>query len=161
MKEKSKKRLVTGLETIIIMIIVGFFSMIVKKGKNSQGQSIRKPSGKTFRDIQTAFKGITDNSAENIKPLKKESELKPIESSFSTFEKEFQQVRLESEAGRIGMAAVRNQNANGQSKNTREEIKTQALVNSEPQTVLNGLIWSEILGEPRSRNPYNVKKRPS
>ena len=149
------------METIIVMILVGFFSMIVRKTKKSQGQSIRKPSAKPFRDIQTAFVGITDSFTEDRKPLTKESELKPLESSFHSFEKEYQQVRLESEAGRIGMAAARNRNVNGQSKNTQEEIKTQVLVNSEPQTVLNGLIWSEILGEPRSRNPYNVKKRSS
>ncbi|MCM3725173.1 hypothetical protein M3226_05595 [Neobacillus cucumis] len=148
------------METILIMIVVGVISMIFRKTKNNQGQSIRKPFGNRLGDIQTMIKDITDIPKDT---MAKQTENKQglLQSNQGKLEKEYLQVRQESEAGRMGMAVARTQTANEGPIKNQEEIKFTIAENPDPRTVITGIIWSEILAEPRSKNPYTVKKRSS
>jgi len=148
------------LETILIMIVVGVISMIFRKTKNNQGQSIRKPFGNRLGDFQTMIKEITDIPKDTM-IVQTEKKQGPLQGNQGKLEKEFLQVRQESETGRMGMAAARTQTANGGPINNQEEIKFPLTENPDPRTVISGIIWSEILAEPRSKNPYTVKKRSS
>ncbi|MEH7414086.1 hypothetical protein V7266_02215 [Neobacillus drentensis] len=147
------------METILIMIVVGVISMIFGKTKNNQGQTRRRPSGIHMRDFQTRVKEITEFPKDTM-AIQTEKKQGPLKSKQNKLEKEYLQVRQESEAGRIGMAAARNQAANKELIKIQEEI-TSISENLDSRTVINGIIWSEILAEPRSKNPYIVKKRSS
>ena len=146
------------METILIMIVVGVISMIIGKTKNSPSQSRRKPSGIRLGDFQTMLKEMTDIPKDTIE-VQTEKKQGPLQSNQSKLEKEYQQVRQESEAGRMGMAAARNPVDNSGPVKSQEEIKFPITDTPDPQTILNGIIWSEILAEPRSKIPYKVKKR--
>lgn len=146
------------METIVIMIIAGIVSMIFRKNKNNPAQNRRNPSGKPLGEIQTMFKEITDNITTETKPLRTENKPK-LQSSLNSLEVEYEQVRQESQASRIGMAAARNQSANRDFIKNKEEVTPDVTLNSDQRTVIDGLIWSEILGEPRSKNPYIMKNR--
>ncbi|MBT2656716.1 hypothetical protein J7E81_15975 [Bacillus sp. ISL-18] len=146
------------METIVIMIIAGIVSMIIHKNKNTPGQTRRNPAGKPLGEIQTMFKEITENFTTETKPLRTENKPK-LQRSLNTLEVEYEQVRQESQASRIGMAAARNQSANRDIIKNQEEVTPDLTLNPDQRTVIDGLIWSEILGEPRSKNPYIMKKR--
>ncbi|MEH7096781.1 hypothetical protein [Neobacillus vireti] len=149
------------METILIMIVVGVVSMIFGKAKNNQGQTGRKPTGNRPVNIQTMFKEITDNLPKDTRSMKEENKPKLPETSLNELEKEYQQVRQESEASRMRIAAVRTPAANRENANGQEKINYLIPDHPDSQTVINGIIWAEILGEPRSKNPYRVKKHSS
>ncbi|ULT55717.1 hypothetical protein L1999_21895 [Neobacillus drentensis] len=146
------------METIVIMIIAGIVSMIFRKNKNNSRQTRRNPSGKPLGEIQTLFKEITDNITTETKPLRTENKPK-LQSSLNLLEAEYEQVRQESQASRIGMAAARNQPANRDFIKNQEEVTPDLTLNPDQRTVIDGIIWSEILGDPRSKNPYKMKQR--
>ena len=141
-----------SLETIIIMIVVGVFSLILRKAKPNQAHTGRKPLSSRTGNIQNFMKEITDNPSKDTKQ-------EPLQSNKNKFEKEYQQVRQESEAGRIGMATVRNQAVNKEALKNQEGMEPLITDSPDSRTIINGLIWSEILGEPRSKKPYMVKNR--
>ena len=140
------------METLIIMIVVGVFSLIFRKAKLNQAHTGRKPLNSRAGNIQNFMKEITDNLSHDTKQ-------EPLQSNKNKFEKEYQQVKQESEAGRIGMAAVRNQAVNKETLKNQEGMESLITDSPDSRTIINGLIWSEILGEPRSKKPYMVKNR--
>lgn len=143
------------METILIMIVVGVISMIFGKTKNNQGYQGRKPSLRRLEQIQTRFKDFSDILSKDTTVFNAEEKT----SNLNKLETEYLQVRQESEAGRMGMAAARKQMERGEAIRNQEEIKPDITDTLEAQSVINGVIWSEILGEPRAKKPYMVKKR--
>ncbi|MFJ7729757.1 hypothetical protein ACIQXV_27100 [Neobacillus sp. NPDC097160] len=150
------------METILFMIIIGVISTIFGKAKRSQGQSPKKPfSTSGMEEIRTLFKELTNDEPKKTRPIK--TELKPElpQNSSKNLEKEYQQVRLESESSRMGMAASRLQSEKlkEQTIQTRQNESDPIIsTDPDPKTLINGIIWSEILGEPRSKKPYIAKR---
>ncbi len=134
--------------------------MIFGKTKSSQGQSRRIPFGNRLGDIQTMLKEMIDIPKDTM-AIRSEKKQGPLQSNQGKLEKEYLQVRQESEAGRMGMALARTQAANGGPIENQEEIKYPIKEGPDSGAIINGIIWSEILAEPRSKNPYIVKKRSS
>ncbi|EKN64677.1 hypothetical protein BABA_23058 [Neobacillus bataviensis LMG 21833] len=150
------------METILFFIIVGIISTIFGKSKRTQGQSPKKPikvSG--MEDIRTLFKELKNEVSLPAAPIKSEQKVEVLQKSNRTLEQEYNQVRKESESSRKALAASRLQ---------REKMKEQTIevskdecepsISMEPnaQTLVNGIIWAEILGEPRSKKPYFPKR---
>ena len=148
------------METILFMIIVGVISTIFGKAKNNQKQWQKKPhSIKGMDELRTLFDEVVNPSRQTVSsPAVKTEE--QIKTSERNLEKEFLQVRRESEASRIGRAASRQQAESlDEQKRKTEERETVSLEDQEGRAIINGIIWSEILAEPRSKRPFNGQRR--
>jgi len=150
------------LETILFMIIVGIISTIFGKAKRSQGQSTKKPfSANGTEEIRTLFKELTNNEPAETSPIKTEQKAVLPQNNNRSLEKEYQQVRQESEASRMLVTASRLQSEKVKEqtmKAIQDESETIISKDPDPKTLINGIIWSEILGEPRSKKPYFAKR---
>lgn len=154
---------------IIILIILGILSSLFQKmGKGSKDrQEKSKPFTETttipdiFRDIEEAFedmqKGFEKETREKKDPVEKHGPPLPQMAK----EAELEEKEQENEY-------LRALNKLERRKDKREEkekaVKNETEQNAPPSlnvedTVLNGIIWSEILGPPRSKNPrFPMKK---
>ncbi|WML40604.1 hypothetical protein RCG19_02640 [Neobacillus sp. OS1-2] len=150
------------METILFFIIVGIISTIFGKTKRTQGQSPRKPfkvSG--MEDVRTLVKELTNEVSHQAAPVKSAQKVEVLQENNRKLEQEYDQVRKESESSRRALATARLQ---------REKMKEQTVaatmdedepnISTEPnaQSLVNGVIWAEILGEPRSKKPYFPKR---
>lgn len=138
------------METILFLIVVGIVSSIYGRVKGNQKQSGTKPvAPKSFDNIRALFgEQVSDNQvnrSEKVSIGQKVSQ----EFNLQDVEKKYQQIKQGSNSSRIGRI-------------TSQPIKTpevEAFSESpDNKTVINGIIWSEILGEPRSKRPYAARK---
>jgi hypothetical protein len=148
------------LENLIFMIIIGIFSVIVGKSKIKQGQPKNNPfSKKAFEEIRTQVnKQVSYVEKRKTSPIKKERNAAMTLNNLENLENKYQQLKQESDVSRIGMTV-----SQAQQTVNKAEVKTEALdslysLNPDEKTLINGIIWSEILGEPRSKNPYLPRK---
>lgn len=159
------------LEALLFMIIVGIISAIFGKAKSNQGQSKKKPfSMNGMEDIRKLFNELTNNEPRETSPMEKSSKISPIKAeqkaeklqpNLNSLEKEYVKVRQESESSRIGMAISRQQSEKLKDQAKTERHEEGATIISEypdAKTLVNGIVWSEILGEPRSKKPYFAKR---
>jgi hypothetical protein len=146
------------LENLIFMIIIGIFSVIVGKSKIKQGQPKNKPfTKKAFEEIRTQVnKQLSYEEKSKTSPIKKVRTTKMPLNNLENLENKYQQIKQESEVSRIGMTVA-------QQEVNKVEVKTGPAdslysLNPDEKTLINGIIWSEILGEPRSKKPYLPRK---
>lgn len=150
------------METILFMIIIGVISTIFGKAKANQGKNGSKPfSVNNMKDVRTLFDELTNNKPRetfSVDTKIKTEKKGPIQS----LEKEYEQVRHESEASRARMAAARKKTEIEKGTAAKiphyEETEPLHLENADSNSLVNGLIWSEILAEPRAKRPYSLKK---
>ncbi len=150
------------METILFLIIVGILSTIFGKGKRKGTPSAKRPFSTNSKDIRTIFKELTNYEPSKTSPINSELKVESINNNLQDLEKEYQQVRQESEISRIGMAASRQiaeKNNDQPIMNKPEDNETVIFEKPDANTLVNGIIWSEILGEPRSKKPYMTKRR--
>lgn len=151
------------METILFLIIVGILSTIFGKSKRNQGQSSKKLfKANGIDDVRTLFKELSNNQHINDKPNKTEQKVEIPEKKLHNLETEYLQVRQESEASRVRMAAKRLPNGEKMKEQTIQSINEEgeAMISKIPEgkTLVNGIIWAEILGEPRAKKPYFAKR---
>ncbi|MFZ7945445.1 hypothetical protein [Neobacillus sp. 19] len=150
------------METVLFFIIVGIISTLFGKAKRTQGHSPKKPfTANGMEDIRTLFKELANEGAEQIRPKKTEQNKELAQEKMKNIEQEYLQVRQESEASRTGMAAARLQNEKLENQTIKpRQAESEPMISKEPDsnTVINGIIWGEILGEPRSKKPYFARK---
>jgi hypothetical protein len=146
------------LENLIFMIIIGIFSVIVGKSKVKKGQSKTNPfSKKAFEEIRTQInKQLSYEEKSKTSPIKKVRTTKMPLNNLENLENKYQQIKQESEVSRIGMT-VAQQEVNKVEGKTGPADSLYSL-NPDEKTLINGIIWSEILGEPRSKKPYLPRK---
>lgn len=148
------------METFLFMIIIGIVSVIFRNAKEKTGRSRNKTfSTNTFEEIKTLVKKqLNYDEMQAGSPLK--SKNIPSEIPLNNLEKlenKYQQLKQESEVKRIGMSVA-------QQKTDKVEVKTGqddgSIISLYPdeKTLINGLVWSEILGEPRSKKPFSPRK---
>jgi hypothetical protein len=152
------------LETILFLIIVGVISTIFGKTKSTQGKSRNKPfSVGNMKDIRTLFDEYTNEKPRETFSVDTKTHTEVPQNLIKNLEKEYVQVRQESEASRTRMAVTRQQTerviAPTTKVNQQETTIPVALENPDANTIVNGIIWSEILGEPRAKRPYFSKRR--
>jgi hypothetical protein len=152
------------LETILFLIIVGVISTIFGKTKSTQGKSRNKPfSIGNMKDIRTLFDEYTNEKPRETFSVETKTHTEVPQNVIKDLEKEYVQVRQESEASRTRMAVTRQKAerviAPTTKVNQQEMTIPVAFENPDANTIVNGIIWSEILGEPRAKRPYDSKRR--
>jgi hypothetical protein len=150
------------VETILFLIIVGILSTIFGKGKRKGTPSAKRPFSTNSKDIRTIFKEFTNYVPSKTSPINSELKTESLKHNLKDLEKEYQQVRQESEISRIGMATSRQlaeKNDEQPIMHKHEDGETIIFEKPDANTLVNGIIWSEILGEPRSKKPYMTKRR--
>jgi hypothetical protein len=143
------------LENLIFMIIIGIFSVIVGKSKVKKGQSKTNPfSKKAFEEIRTQInKQLSYEEKSKTSPIKKE---RNTAMTLNNLENKYQSFKQKSEVSRIRMT-VAQQEVNKVEAKTGP-VESPYSLNPDEKTLINGIIWSEILGEPRSKKPYLPRK---
>lgn len=145
------------METFVIMIIIGIVSVVFRKGKEKPGRSRNKTfSMNTFEEIKTLVKKQLNND-EFPTPSTLKSKYKPSRIPLDHLENKYEQLKQEPEVKRIGISVA-------QPKVEKVEVNTGQddgnLISFYPdeKTLINGMVWSEILGEPRSKKPFLPRK---
>lgn len=142
------------METILFLIIVGILSSIFgkSKGKNSPGRT--KPfSTKGFDDFRTKVEqqmfGVPRNKGQisTGQPANKVTDLQSME-------EKYQEIKQNPS---ISSTQVKKLHP---SKVVSIEVESDDIPFEKPdeKTIINGIIWAEILGEPRAKKPYLPRK---
>ena len=145
------------METVVFMIIIGIVSVIFRNAKGKTGQSRNKTfSMNTFDEIKTLVKKQLNNEEFPTTSTLK-SKYEPSKIPLDNLENKYEQLKQESEVKRIGITVA-------QPKIEKVEVNTGQddgnLISLYPdeKTLINGMVWSEILGEPRSKKPFFQRK---
>lgn len=155
------------MNTILIMIVIGVITSMFSKAKNNRGQSQNKPTSPSgIGEIRKLFQELTDQEISEPSRIKEPTRPNPVIVEQKTaapqnLEKEYLQVRTESEFSRERAAASRQQKEISKErvkKDKQEEAGTIFSEYPDAKTLVNGIVWSEILGEPRSKKPYFAKR---
>ncbi|WP_342432356.1 hypothetical protein [Neobacillus sp. FSL H8-0543] len=145
------------METIIFIIIAGIFSTIINKAKGNSQPKNKPFTANRFDDFRTLFENQAADP-EQLEAPEKVSRGQQVlqEVNLQDIEKKYQQNKQEPLPSRVSRTDSQNR-----MNKPRPKIKVEEIVSGSPNknTVINGIIWSEILGEPRSKRPYSAKKR--
>jgi hypothetical protein len=146
-----------GLESIILIIIAGILSTIFSKAKGNNGSKNKPFIATQFDDVRKLFENQEDDYERTEAPEKVSRGQHVLqEENLQDIEKKYQQMKQVSEP----IQYSRTESKNRMNK-PRPKIIVEGTVLGKPDknNVINGIIWSEILGEPRSKRPYSAKKR--
>ncbi|ETI66997.1 hypothetical protein [Neobacillus vireti] len=155
------------MNTILVMIVIGIITSMVSKVKNNRGQSPNKPTSTNgIGEIRKLFQELTDNELSEPSLIKEPRKTSPVIVEQKTaapqnLEKEYMQVRKESEFSRERAATSRQQKERIKElveKDKQDDAGTILSEYPDAKTLVNGIVWSEILGEPRSKKPYFSKR---
>lgn len=138
------------METILFLIIAGILSTIFRKAKGKEKPGRTKPfTAKSFDDIRTLFEQPKINVPKNTEQMTTGQPVNNI-SSRKTIEEKYQQVKKEHDVNPISEIYLH-------SIDKSEQVQ---VLTDEPdeKTLINGIIWAEILGPPRAKRPYSAKK---
>ncbi|MGX6442796.1 hypothetical protein ACWM35_06140 [Neobacillus sp. K501] len=136
------------METILFIIIAGILSTIFGKAKR-QGQPKGAKSIKTkdFHGIRSMLEQPQKNSRKEIGEI---TTGLPVKSSSPKFEEKYQPIKKDIEINPVGKIYP-------QSKGKLEEEQVFTHEQDE-KTIINGIIWAEILGPPRAKRPFSNKR---
>jgi hypothetical protein len=142
------------METILFLIIVGILSSIFgkAKGKNNPGRT-KTFSAKGFDEFRTKVEqqmmGVPRNKGQisTGQPAKKETNLQSME-------EKYQEIK---QYPGISGTQVKKLHPN---KGVNIEVESDNIPFEKPdeKAIVNGIIWAEILGEPRAKKPYFPRK---
>ncbi|WP_066064115.1 hypothetical protein [Neobacillus soli] len=148
--------------TILIMIIIGVITSVFGKAKGNKQDPKSKPfSVNGLDEFRALFQNqTTDQAIEEIKTMQKDFQsggLKNIEEKHL----QMKQGNQDNQSELIGPTNPRQQDKVRVKENLEvKDAKDEPVFSDEPdrKAVINGIIWSEILGEPRSKKPYNPRR---
>jgi hypothetical protein len=142
------------------MIIIGIVSVIFRNAKGKTGQSSHKTFSKdTFEEIRELVKKQLNHdempTSSTLISKNTPSEI-PLD-NLEKLENKYLQLKQESEVKRIGMSVAQQKIDQVEVTSGQEEGRIVSLYPDE-KTLINGMVWSEILGEPRSKKPFFARK---
>ena len=144
------------METIIFLIIVGILSSIFGKGKGKNNPGGSKPfSGKGFEDLRKMVEVQMDNFPKKTGQISTGQPVKQSNIKHTSIEDKYQELKQKPEV------VDKMQGSQPQPlKVSRIQSETDNVPLDKPdeKTIINGIIWAEILGEPRAKKPYFSKK---
>ena len=148
------------MESLLLMIIIGIVSMIFGKSKSKQGQSKNKPfSRNVFEDIRSQVKKqLTYNQDWKTVPTNSEQKIEAVQNNQENLKNQYQQLKQQSEGNQFGITIAESKVSNGR-VNKEQDDGGLTTLHSDEKTLINGIIWSEILGEPRAKKPYRPRNR--
>lgn len=151
------------MEILFFIIIAGILSSIFGKGKtNKQDQRRNKPiSFETFEEIKTFMQNETNK---RTKPVQSEAQ-HPQPSNPELINRQRVKHKVQ-----VHMQEQENQNLQKEGVEALPRVKEhryietaeeKSFLQEEPDAsmIINGIVWAEILGEPRSKNPHFTRKR--
>ncbi|GHH97044.1 hypothetical protein [Neobacillus kokaensis] len=150
------------MEILFIIIIIGILSSIFGKGqtKNKQNHRNRPVSLETFEEIKTFMQNETKKRTKTI-----QNEFEQLQPAKKDVIEQYKQVNQNIEARERVQSRPRNK-VKEEIVEDKEPLYTELTEegsrhrdNLETNMILNGIIWSEILGEPRSKNPHFTRRR--
>lgn len=138
------------------MIIIGIVSVLFGRSKHKQGQTKNRPFSKaTFEEIRTQVKKqlsyVEDKKTSPISPEHKTNVFN--NKNLGNLENKYLQMKQEPNVNRIGMSMAQ-QKVDNNPVSTNQADEGLHSLKPDEKTLINGIIWSEILGEPRSKKPY-------
>jgi hypothetical protein len=139
------------METIIFLIIVGILSSIFGKAKGKGNLGRPKPfTAKGFEDFRTKVEQQMGSFPRKTGQI---STGQPVEQKIQNIEEKYQVMKSVSPS--IPVEPMK------PNRSTRIEVETveSAIKRPDETTIINGIIWAEILGEPRAKKPYSAKNR--
>jgi len=148
-----------NLQTLLILIVIGILSAVFGKGKLGRGQTRNKSFlPDNLKEIRTLFNQQMENYS-----TKKPSPVLVNQDESDSLEKH-QSVYKDSEGSLLQI----NNQQNTEKKQTkivaapvqdnRQVDEQVSLDNVDAKTLINGIVWAEILGEPRSKKPHFARK---
>lgn len=146
------------METLLFLIVIGILSTIFGKGKGKNNRTFQnsKPfTANTFGDIKKFF--------QTELPKEIQTEFKEVVNK-ENIQEEYQKVNREITDSQSKWASSQQleRPSSRMSASAPEKVEEEQPILSEKpdsNTIINGIIWAEILGEPRSRKPYFSNKR--
>jgi hypothetical protein len=137
------------METILFIIIAGILSTLFGKSKGKSTGHTKPFTAKSFDDFRTKVHTQMENLPRKTgqisvgNPVKKDSSLQGMENKYQ----ELKQHSVVSKMKSIPAESNPNQ------------VETADILLEKPdeKTIINGIIWAEILGEPRAKKPYARK----
>ncbi|MBY0145725.1 hypothetical protein [Neobacillus niacini] len=146
------------METIIFLIIVGILSSIFGKGKGKNNPGRNKPfSGKGFDDFRKMVELQMDSIPKKTgqistgQPVKQQS----ADIQHNSIQEKFQELKQKPEVDRMQVSQPQPLKVS----RIQSEPDNVPLDRPDEKTIINGIIWAEILGEPRAKKPYFSRKR--
>jgi hypothetical protein len=138
------------------MIIIGIVSIVFRNAKEKKGESRNKTfSKRTFEEIRNLVKKQLDfEESRTNRPLKAKNIPTVPKDNLGNLENKYLQLKQEPEVKRIGMSVAQHKS---EKVNPRHEDGSEISLNPDEKTLINGIIWAEILGEPRSKKPYRPR----
>jgi uncharacterized protein YfcZ (UPF0381/DUF406 family) len=157
------------METIIIAVVLGIISSIYNQFKKQNGEQRKQAPPKPFTASGPPYP--TSREATNQKQMKRPDSEKKIRSQKALSadikakkivdqkkKAEEQIIALTKQKAEIEQKAIEIQNhVESLSNAARNEAKIPLSV--EKSNLLNGIIFSEILGPPRSKRPHSFRRR--
>jgi hypothetical protein len=148
------------METLFFLIIIGILSAVFGKGKTSRGQSRNKSFiPNNLKEIRTLFNQQLDQYS-----TKKSSQDIVVQKEFENIEKESLRTKKESMISPVELNNLKYTEPLQVNKVTtpvNDNVQVDEIgfsENVDAKTLINGIVWAEILGEPRSKKPYFVRK---
>lgn len=144
------------METIIFLIIVGILSSIFGKGKGKNNPGRNKPfSGKGFDDLRKMVELQMDSIPKKTGQISTGQPIKQgIDIQHNSIQEKYQELKQKPEVDRMQVSQQH------PLKVTRIQTEPDNVTLEKPdeKTIINGIIWAEILGEPRAKKPYSSRK---
>ena len=137
------------METIVFLIIAGILSTIFGKAKGKSSPVRTKPfTVKGFNDFLTKVDQQLENTSIKTRQI---STGQPVLHKIQDIE-DNQQVKLDSQ---MAPAKPVKPPVPAMKEVVTEDFKFER---PDEKKIINGIIWAEILGEPRSKKPYLPRK---
>lgn len=140
------------METILFLIIAGILSSIFGKGKSKSNSGRTKPfTAKGFTDIRTQVEQQMRNKPRKPgqisigQPAKVDTNLPSIEGKYLEIEQ-------------MPVVPIKHLEQPIESTRLKVDSADVSLEKPDEKTIINGIIWAEILGEPRAKKPYFSRK---
>jgi len=143
---------------IIIGVLSSVFGKSKGKGKGNNQPSKDKPfSVNSFDEFRTLFQNqLTNSVPEKMKPIQHEQmDLQPAK--MENLDEKYLQMNRDAQIG----SPNPKQQIRARAKDSDDlVIETNPFVSVRPdaKVLINGIIWAEILGEPRSKKPYSARQ---
>lgn len=135
---------------LILVILIGVISSFFKKSTEAQPDKKKKSPAKPIQKQDTPFP-VGKNRPVRAQKLNPLPPLRPVSN---------EQIRNEQTEevlykGNAKQSASAHEHAR---RKHREETIAKKTINTDPQTLIDGLIWSEVLGPPRAKKPHRSIK---
>lgn len=153
----------------LIFVLIGIISSLFKRGKGEQEQQPkRRPNppvqqGKTLEErMPKGPKPMRTQMPKSASPVK---DLKPTavpENPFQDIQKKYEERRRESTLKRNNLQTSDERvQPNVRVKKELDDPSGDVSIDLRPEAdrVIEGIAWAQVLGPPRSRNPYRTDRR--